>query len=106
MANELEGRRVAILIAQVGTEQVEFTEPEKAVEDAGAQVDVVGLQTGEAQTTNSDVNPGETLTVEKTFSEVAVNDYGVLLVPGGSMGVMGADNLRGAHCCCAAGERS
>ena len=40
MANELEGRRVAILIAQVGTEQVEFTEPEKAVEDTGAQVDV------------------------------------------------------------------
>ena len=43
MANELEGRRVAILIAPVGTEQVAFAEPEKAVEDAGAQVDVVGL---------------------------------------------------------------
>ena len=69
MANELEGRRVAILIAQVGTEQVEFTEPEKAVEDAGAQVDVVGLQSGETQTTNSDVNPGETFTVEKRPSQ-------------------------------------
>ena len=40
MANELEGRRAAILIAPVGTEQVAFAEPEKAVEDTGAQVDV------------------------------------------------------------------
>ena len=103
MANELEGRRVAILIAPVGTEQVAFAEPEKAGEGAGAQVDVVGLQSGEAQTTNSDVNPGETFTVEKTLSEVSVNDYDVLIVRGGSVG---ADNLRGAHCSCAAGERS
>jgi protease I len=103
MPNELECRRVAILIAQVGTEQVEFTEPEKAVEEAGAQVDVVGLQTGEAQTTNSDVNPGETLMVEKTLSEVALNDYDLLIVPGSSVG---ADNLRGAHYSCVAGERS
>ena len=103
MANELEGRRVAILIAPVGTEQAEVTEPENAVEDAGAQGDVLGLQSGEAQTTNSDVNPGETFTVEKTLSEVAVNDYDVLIVLGGNVG---ADNLRGAHCSCAAGERS
>jgi protease I len=103
MANELQGRRVAILLAPVGTEQAEFTEPKKAVEDAGAQVDVVGLQSGEAQTTNSDVNPGETFTVEKTLSEVSVNDYDVLIGRGGSVG---ADNLRGAHCSCAAGEKS
>jgi len=104
MANELEGRRVAILIAPVGTEQAEVTEPEKAVEDTGAQVDVnLGLQSGEAQTTNSDVNPGETFTVEKALLEVSVNDYDVLIVRGGSVG---ADNLRGAHCSCAAAERS
>ena len=40
---------------------------------------------------------------EKTLSEASVNDYDVLIVPGGSVG---ADNLRGAHCSCAAGERS
>ncbi len=92
MANELQGRRVAILLAPVGTEQAEFTEPKKAVEDAGAQVDVVGLQTGEAQTMNSDVNPGETFVVEKTFSEVSTGDYDALIVPGGTVG---ADTLRG-----------
>ena len=92
MANELQGRSVAILLAPVGTEQAEFTEPKKAVEDAGAQVDVVGLQTGEAQTMNSDVNPGETVVVEKTFSEVSPGDYDALIVPGGTVG---ADTLRG-----------
>ena len=94
MANELQGRKVAILLAPVGTEQVEFTEPKKAVEDAGAQVDIVGIQTGEAQTMNSDVNPGETFTVEKTFSDVSPDDYDALIVPGGTVG---SDNLRGSE---------
>ncbi len=94
MANELQGRRVAILLAPVGSEQVEFTEPKKAVEDAGAQVDVVGIQTGDAQTMNSDVNMGETFTVEKTFSDVSPDDYDALIVPGGTVG---ADNLRGSE---------
>ena len=92
MTNELQERKVAILLAPVGTEQVEFTEPKKAVEDAGASVDVVGIETGNAQTMNSDVNPGETFKVEKTFSEVSPDDYDALIVPGGCVG---ADKLRG-----------
>ena len=91
MADELQGRRVAILLAPVGTEQVEFTEPKKAVEEAGASVDVVGIEIGDAQTMNSDVNPGETFTVEKAFSEVSAADYDALIVPGRTVG---ADNLR------------
>jgi len=91
VANELQGRKVALLLAPVGTEQVEFTEPKKAVEDAGASVDVVGIETGEAQTMNSDVNPGDTFTVEKAFSDVSADDYDALIVPGGTVG---ADNLR------------
>jgi protease I len=93
MANELQGRKVAILLAPVGSEQVEFTEPKKAVEDAGASVDVIGIQAGDAQTMNSDINPGETFTVEKAFSEVSPDDYDALIVPGGTVG---ADNLRGS----------
>ena len=91
MPNELQGKKIAILLAPVGTEQVEFEQPKQAVEDAGATVDVVGLQTGDAQTMNSDVNPGETFTVEKTFSEVSADEYDGLIVPGGTVG---ADNLR------------
>lgn len=93
MTNELQGRKVAILIAPVGSEQVEFTEPKKAVEEAGASVEVVGLQAGEAQAMNSDVNMGDTFTVDKTVSEVSADDYDALIVPGGTVG---ADNLRGS----------
>lgn len=92
MANELQGKKVAILLAPVGTEQAEFTEPKKAVEEAGGEVDVVGIESGEASTMNSDVNPGDSFTVEKTFSEVSADDYDGLVVPGGTVG---ADNLRG-----------
>jgi protease I len=91
MANELQGKKIAILLAPVGTEQAEFTEPKKAVEAEGATVDVVGIETGEAQTMNSDVNPGETFTVEKTFSEVSADEYDGLVIPGGTVG---ADTLR------------
>jgi len=89
--NELQGKKIAILLAPVGTEQAEFEESKKAVENEGATVDVIGLQTGDAQTMNSDVNPGETFTVEKTFSEVSADEYDGLIVPGGTVG---ADNLR------------
>ena len=91
MANELQGKKIAILLAPVGSEQAEYEQPKQAVEDAGATVDVVGLQTGDAQTMNSDVNPGDTFTVEKTFSEVSADDYDGLIVPGGTVG---ADTLR------------
>jgi protease I len=40
---------------------------------------------------NSDVNPGETFTVEKTFSEVSADEYDGLVIPGGTVG---ADTLR------------
>jgi protease I len=91
VANELQGKKIAILLAPVGTEQAEFTEPKKAVEDVGGAVEVIGIQTGDAQTMNSDVNPGETFTVEKTFSEVSADEYDGLVIPGGTVG---SDNLR------------
>ncbi len=92
MANELQGKRVAILLAPKGSEQVEFVEPRKAVEEAGAGVEVIGLETGDAQTVNNDLDPGETFRVGKTFDQVSAYDYDALIVPGGSVG---ADRLRG-----------
>jgi protease I len=88
----LSGRKVAILLAPEGSEQVEFTEPRKAVQDAGADVDVVSAERGEARTYNHDLQPGETFTVDKTFAQVSADDYDALLIPGGTVG---ADKLRG-----------
>ena len=92
MANELQGRKVAILIAPAGTEQVEFTEPKKAVESAGAAVDVIGAEAGSVQAVNHDLEPGDTFTVDKAFSQASPDDYDALIVPGGTVG---ADKLRG-----------
>ena len=88
----LNGRKVAVLLAPAGSEQVEFTEPKKAVQAAGADVDVIGAEPGEARTYNHDLEPGETFTVDKTFDQVSADDYDALLIPGGTVG---ADKLRG-----------
>ena len=91
MADELEGKTVGIVLAQRGSEEVEFTEPKTAVEDAGASVDVIGVETGEVQTVNSDLDSADTYEIEKSFSEVSVKDYEGLVIPGGTVG---ADTLR------------
>ena len=88
----LYGRKVAILLAPEGSEQVEFTEPRKAVQDAGAEVEVIGAQAGYARTYNHDLEPGQAFTVDKTFGQVSADDYDALLIPGGTVG---ADKLRG-----------
>lgn len=88
----LRGRKVAILLAPAGSEQAEFTEPRKAVTEAGAGVDVIGTQTGPARAVNNDLDPGETFTVDKTFDQVSADDYDAVIVPGGTVG---ADKLRG-----------
>jgi protease I len=88
----LRGRKVAILLAPAGTEQAEFTEPRKAVTEAGADVDVIGVQAGTVRAVNHDLEPGDEFTVGKTFGQVSAGDYDAVIVPGGTVG---ADKLRG-----------
>ena len=96
MSESLSDTTVAILLAPRGTEEPEFTEPREALTDAGATVDVVGVETGEVQTVNNDLEPGGSYEVEKSFSEVSADDYDGLVVPGGSVG---ADELRADEEC-------
>ncbi len=90
MAQELNGKKVAV-IATDGVEQVELTEPRKAVENAGATTELLSLETGEIQAMNSDINPADTFTVDKKISDVSPGDYDGLLIPGGTVN---ADRLR------------
>jgi protease I len=92
MADSLEGKSVGIVLAPRGSEEVEFTEPKSAVEDAGGSVDVLGIETGEVETVNGDLDPAGSYEIEKSFDEVTVEDYDGLVVPGGTVG---ADTLRG-----------
>ncbi|WP_276256085.1 type 1 glutamine amidotransferase domain-containing protein [Halomontanus rarus] len=87
----LEGTTVGVFLAPEGTEEVEFVEPKGAVSDAGADVGVVGGESGEAQTVNDDLEEGESYEVDKTFAEVSADEYDALIVPGGTVG---ADTLR------------
>lgn len=90
MADELRGRRVAILAAP-GVEQVELVEPRKAVESAGASTTLLSLQTGQLQAVNSDINPADTFEVDLAVADARVDDFDALLLPGG---VANPDKLR------------
>ncbi len=92
MANQLQNQSVALLIAPRGTEEREFTDPKMAVQEAGGTVDVVSFETGDAQTVNGDLDPGNNYPVNLTFSDVSADDYDAVIVPGGTVG---ADKLRG-----------
>jgi len=90
MANELQGKKVAILAAD-GVEQVELEQPRQAVQDAGAETELLSIDTGEIQAMNHDIDKGDTFTVDKAVADASVDDYDGLLLPGG---VINPDNLR------------
>lgn len=92
MANTLQGKKVAILIAPIGTEQVEFEKPRDAVSAAGAEIDVISFEPGKAQAMNHDTEKGNTFAVDTVVTDVSADDYDAVIVPGGTVG---ADNLRG-----------
>lgn len=87
----LEGKSIAILIAPRGTEEREFAEPRRAVEQAGARVTVVGLEAGQARTNNHDLDAGGSYAVDRLIVDVSADDFDGLIIPGGCIG---ADKLR------------
>jgi protease I len=89
MAKELEGKRIAFLFTE-GVEQVELVEPVKAVRDAGADVDLVSLDTGEVQMFNH-LDKGDTIEATVAVSDADATDYDGLALPGG---VANPDALR------------
>ncbi len=90
MANELQGQKIAILAAD-GVEQVELTEPRDAVQNAGAETELLSLESGEIQAMNGDINQADTFKVDKVVGDASVGDYDGLIIPGG---VANPDNLR------------
>ncbi|HEY4237729.1 MAG TPA: type 1 glutamine amidotransferase domain-containing protein [Gaiellaceae bacterium] len=90
MADVLKGKKVAILAADM-FERVELEEPRKALEDAGADVEVVSIHDGEIKGFDH-FDPANTVPVDRTVEEVSPDDYDALLVPGG---VGNPDQLRG-----------
>jgi protease I len=86
---KLEGKKVAIL-ATDGFEQVELTEPKKALEAAGAQVQIVSPKEGEIRGWNF-TDWGLSLAVDVPLDSAHPGDFDALVLPGGQMN---PDNLR------------
>jgi protease I len=93
MSLQLDGKRIAFLVAQEGVEEVELSEPWKAVEEAGGTPELIAPESGYVQAFNH-LDKGETFSVDKTLAQVAPADYDGVVLPGG---VANPDQLRTEH---------
>ncbi len=82
MSDELQGKKVAFLVANEGVEQVELTEPLKAIRDAGAEAELVAPEKGEIQGFNH-LDKGDTFQADRAVDEVEASEYDGLVLPGG-----------------------
>ncbi len=80
---EIKGRRIAVLAAD-GVEEVELTEPVKALRRAGADVTLVSLRAGEIQAMNHDVQPAGKHKVDAPVSGARADGFDGLVLPGGT----------------------
>ncbi|WP_439128227.1 type 1 glutamine amidotransferase domain-containing protein [Polaribacter sp.] len=83
-------RKTVAILATNGFEESELREPKKALEDAGADVHIVSLKSGEIKGW-SDGNWSNSYPVDKTLDQVSQSDYNALMLPGG---VINPDLLR------------
>ena len=85
----LQGKKVAILVAD-GFEQVELTEPRKALDEAGAKTQIVSPSQGKVKGWNH-TEWGDELPVDLPLARARADEFDALLLPGG---VMNPDHLR------------
>ena len=90
MTQDLTGKTVAFLVAPEGIEQVELTEPWKAVQEAGGTPRLVSTAPGEVQAFNH-LDKGDTFPVDDVVDEADPAQYAGLVLPGG---VANPDALR------------
>jgi protease I len=90
MSDQLQGKKIAILVANEGVEQVELTSPLDALRSAGADVNLLAPEGGEIQAFNH-LDKGDTFTPDKAVGDASPDDYDGLVLPGG---VANPDQLR------------
>ena len=90
MADELRGKTIPFLVATEGIEQVELTEPWKAVESAGGTPKLVAPEGGKVQAFNH-LDKADTFDVDETVEGADASAYDGLVLPGG---VANPDQLR------------
>lgn len=83
-------KKTVAILATNGFEESELKEPKKALEEAGADVHIVSLESGEIKGW-ADGDWSNSYKVDKTLDEVSQSDYNALMLPGG---VINPDQLR------------
>jgi protease I len=86
---QLQGKRVAIL-ATDGVEQIELTEPRKALDEAGAQTVVISPKSRTIKGWQQD-HWGDEIAVDRPLDSARADDFDALMLPGG---VINSDTLR------------
>lgn len=84
MAEELKGKRIAILAAD-GVERVELERPREALREAGAETEVLSIHEGEILARDHDLDDAGTFEVDREVSDASVEDYDGLVLPGGTV---------------------
>jgi len=87
---ELQGKTVAFLVANEGVEQVELTEPWKAVEQAGGTPRLVAPERAPVQAFNH-LDRADTFQTDLAVDQADAADFDALVLPGG---VANPDRLR------------
>jgi protease I len=82
MSTQLQGKTIAFLVAPDGVEQVELTEPWKAVEQAGGTPRLISTKSGHIQGRDH-LEKGDTFPVDATLDDVSVDEFDGLSLPGG-----------------------
>jgi protease I len=90
MSDQLSGKKIAFLVAQEGVEQVELSEPWKAVEQAGGEPVLIAPENGEVQAFEH-LDKSKTYSVDETLENADPDDYDGVVLPGG---VANPDQLR------------
>ncbi|WP_028298757.1 type 1 glutamine amidotransferase domain-containing protein [Olivibacter sitiensis] len=85
----LKNRKIAIL-TEDGFEEIELTSPKKALEEAGAKVEIVSPKKGTVRSKEGDDWKGD-FPVDRELDSAKESDYDGLLLPGG---VINPDKLR------------
>jgi protease I len=75
-------KTIAFLVAPEGVEQVELTEPWKAVKQAGGTPRLISTEQGQIQAFNH-LDKGDTFAVDATVEDVSAADFDGLVLPGG-----------------------
>jgi protease I len=83
MSGKLQGKKIAI-VATDGFEQVELTEPQEALQEAGATVHVISPKAGQIKGWKF-TDWGDSIKVDKTLDEAKPGDYDALVLPGGQI---------------------